>query len=66
MHWRDWTPHLVAATHDAGLRAFGWDAQTEVAVERLLGIGIDALYADHPDRLVARVRSTGERSRRGT
>jgi glycerophosphoryl diester phosphodiesterase len=58
MHWHDWTPRLVAATHEAGLRAFGWDAQTEAAVRRLVGLGIDALYADHPDLLVARVRST--------
>ena len=58
MHWRDWTPSLVAATHEAGLRAFGWDAQTEGAVERLMGLGIDGLYADHPDLLVARVRTT--------
>jgi len=56
MHWRDWTPPLVAATHEAGLRAFGWDAQTEAAVERLIALGIDALYADYPDLLMARVR----------
>jgi glycerophosphoryl diester phosphodiesterase len=55
MHWHDWTPRLVAATHDAGLRAFGWDAQTETAVERLMSLDIDGLYADHPDLLVARV-----------
>ncbi len=57
MHWHDWSPRLVAATHEAGLRAFGWDAQSEPAVERLVGLGIDGLYADHPDLLVARVRS---------
>jgi glycerophosphoryl diester phosphodiesterase len=47
----------VAATHEAGLRAFGWDAQTVAAVERLVGLGLDALYADHPDLLIARVRA---------
>jgi glycerophosphoryl diester phosphodiesterase len=57
MHWHDWTPRLVAATHEAGLRAFGWDAQTEAAVERLISLGIDGLYGDHPDLLVARVRA---------
>jgi glycerophosphoryl diester phosphodiesterase len=57
MHWRDWTPRLVAATHEAGLRAFGWDAQTEAAVEGLVALGIDALYADHPDLLIARVEA---------
>jgi len=41
----------------AGLRASGWDAQTEPAVERLVGLGIDGLYADHPDLLVERVRT---------
>jgi glycerophosphoryl diester phosphodiesterase len=61
MHWRDWTPSLVAATHEAGLRAFGWDARTEAAVERLVGLGIDGLYADHPDLLVARVRKARSR-----
>ena len=57
MKWRDWTPGLVAATHEAGLWAFGWDAQTEAAVERLVGLGIDGLYADHPDLLVARAKT---------
>ena len=57
MHWRDWTPRLVAAAHEAGLRAFGWDTQTEPAVELLVGLGIDGLYADHPDLLVERVRT---------
>jgi glycerophosphoryl diester phosphodiesterase len=66
MHWHDWTPRLVSATHEAGLMAFGWDAQTEVAVQRLMGLGIDAIYADHPDLLVARVgraASSSSRSR---
>jgi hypothetical protein len=51
----------VAATQEAGLRAFGWDAQTEAAVERLVGLGIDGMYADHPDLLVARVRKARTR-----
>jgi glycerophosphoryl diester phosphodiesterase len=64
LHWRDWTPNLVATTHEAGLRAFGWDAQTGAAVDRLIGLGVDGLYADHPDLLVARVRMarSGERA----
>jgi glycerophosphoryl diester phosphodiesterase len=65
MHWRDWTPRHVAATHEAGLRAFGWDAQSEAAVEHLLALGIDGLYADHPDVLVDRVRVARARLARG-
>jgi glycerophosphoryl diester phosphodiesterase len=66
LHWRDWTPRLVAATHDAGLRAFGWDAQKQTAVEKLVGLGIDALYADHPNLLVARVRAARSRAGQGS
>ena len=65
MHWRDWTPRLVAATHEVGLLAFGWDAQSEAAVEHLVELGIDGLYADHPDLLVARVRAVRARAARG-
>lgn len=55
MHWIDWTRDLVERCHDAGLAAFGWDAQERPAMVHLLGIGIDALYADAPDRLVAAI-----------
>jgi len=66
MHWRDWTPRQVAATHKADLRAFGWDAQSEAAVEHLLELGVDGLYADHPDLLVARVWAARARADGGT
>jgi glycerophosphoryl diester phosphodiesterase len=59
MHWRDWTPRLVSATHEAGLMAFGWDAQTEAAVRQLIELNIDAIYADRPDLLVARAGTAG-------
>ena len=55
MHWRDWSMSLVERCHDLGLAAFGWDAQERPAMDRLLELGVDALYADAPDRLVAAV-----------
>jgi glycerophosphoryl diester phosphodiesterase len=55
MHWRDWTPALVEHCHAAGLRAFGWDAQDRPAMDRLLQFGVDGLYSDFPDRLVAAI-----------
>lgn len=55
MAWRDWTPELVARTRDAGLRPFAWDAHTTVGIERALDLGVDAVYSDHPDLLVAAV-----------
>jgi len=63
LRWPDWTVALVATVHEAGLRAFGWDAQSDQAVDRLIGLGIDGLYADHPDLLVDRVRSAHNRVR---
>jgi glycerophosphoryl diester phosphodiesterase len=59
MHWRDWTTERVERCHDVGVAAFGWDAQDAAAMERLLGMGVDAIYSDFPDRLVARIASRG-------
>jgi glycerophosphoryl diester phosphodiesterase len=53
MHWRDWTPHWVQRCHAAGVAAFGWDAQEPASMSRLVAAGIDGIYSDFPDRLVA-------------
>lgn len=49
---RDWDRRLVDEVHAAGLLAFGWDAQTSRALDRLLGFGIDGVYSDHVGRMV--------------
>lgn len=56
LHWEDWTARRLDIVRNSGLLAFGWDAQADVAIDRLLAIGIDGLYADRPDHVVARVR----------
>jgi glycerophosphoryl diester phosphodiesterase len=53
---RRWSPELVDAVHDAGLLAFGWDAQSTRRIRALLDLGCDAVYSDHVDRLVAVLR----------
>jgi glycerophosphoryl diester phosphodiesterase len=55
MHWRDWTTERVERCHDVGIAAFGWDAQESAVMERLLGLEVDAIYSDFPDRLVAAI-----------
>jgi glycerophosphoryl diester phosphodiesterase len=55
LHRRDWTAARVAATHQAGLRAFGWDAQTDAEITRLLELGLDGVFSDHVDRLMAAI-----------
>lgn len=62
MHWRDWAPDLVARCHGAGLAAFGWDAQERTSMDRLLALGVDGIYADAPDRLVAAIAAHGSRA----
>ena len=55
LHRRDWTAARVAATHQAGLRAFGWDAQAGAEISRLLALGLDGVFSDHVDRLMAAI-----------
>ncbi len=49
----EWDSDRVAVVHDAGLVAFGWDAQTSRQLARLLELGIDGVYSDHVSRMVA-------------
>jgi glycerophosphoryl diester phosphodiesterase len=58
---REWTAPtapMAQVLHDHGLLAFGWDAQRTTTIARLLGYGLDGLYSDHIDRLVAATRRT--------
>jgi glycerophosphoryl diester phosphodiesterase len=48
-----WDPDRVATVHEAGLLAFGWDAQTSRQISRLLELGVDGIYSDHVSRMVA-------------
>jgi glycerophosphoryl diester phosphodiesterase len=52
----DWDRRLVGNVHDAGMLAFGWDAQTARALDRLLGLGVDGVYSDHVTRMVEALR----------
>ncbi len=59
MRWGDWTAESVADCHALGLAAFGWDAQEPAVIAGLLGYGIDGIYSDYPDRLVAAMADQG-------
>jgi glycerophosphoryl diester phosphodiesterase len=50
---RRWSRGLVDEVHQAGLLAFGWDAQSTRRIRALLALGCDAVYSDHVDRMVA-------------
>jgi glycerophosphoryl diester phosphodiesterase len=56
VHHRGWTAAHIAAVHAADRRAFAWDAQRRRVLDRLVALGIDGIFSDHVDRLMAAVR----------
>lgn len=63
---RDWDERLLGDVHEAGMLAFGWDAQTTRQLDRLLGLGIDGVYSDHVARMVEALHRAGGASAGGS
>jgi glycerophosphoryl diester phosphodiesterase len=55
MHYTDWTAGLVALFHRFEIRAFSWDLQHVRHLRAALAMGIDAVYSNRVDRMVATV-----------
>jgi glycerophosphoryl diester phosphodiesterase len=55
MHFTDWTAGLVALFHRFGIRAFSWDLQHVRHLRDALAMGVDAVYSNRVDRMVATV-----------
>ena len=53
LHRSQWSEGSVREVHAVGLRAFGWDAQTAEDLAALVEVGVDAVYSDHVERMVA-------------
>lgn len=53
LHGSEWNAERVDAVHGTGVLAFGWDAQSEYHISRLVRLGVDGIYSDHVDRLMA-------------
>jgi glycerophosphoryl diester phosphodiesterase len=53
MRWPWWTKSWVRRVQDAGLLAFAYDVQWSWAMKRCARLGIDGIFSDHVDRLVA-------------
>ena len=47
----EWTGGLTTLFHRFDLLCFGWDAQHEHQLARLIDMGIDAVYSDYSDRM---------------
>jgi glycerophosphoryl diester phosphodiesterase len=55
LHHTEWTAGLVSLFHRFDVRAFAWDAQEVRHLRAVLRMGVDAVYCDRPDRMVATV-----------
>jgi glycerophosphoryl diester phosphodiesterase len=55
LHHSEWTAGLVSLFHRFDIRAFAWDTQEVRHIRAVLKMGIDAVYCDRPDRMVATV-----------
>lgn len=53
LHRDEWTGGLTTLVHRFDRYAFGWDAQFAWQLDSLLEIGIDAVYSNHVDRMLA-------------
>ncbi|HEX5614583.1 MAG TPA: glycerophosphodiester phosphodiesterase [Acidimicrobiia bacterium] len=54
-HHTEWTAGLVSLFHRFDRLAFAWDAQEVRHLRAVLQMGVDAVYCDRPDRLVATI-----------
>ena len=51
----EWTEGLVAMFHRFDVLAFAWDVQEVRHLRMMTAIGVDGLYCDRPERMVATV-----------
>ena len=55
LHHSEWTGGLIAMVHRFDMFALGWDAQYERILDELLDAGIDGVFSDHVDRMMASI-----------
>jgi glycerophosphoryl diester phosphodiesterase len=59
LHRRDWSRSLVETVHEHGRAAFAWDAQRPPVIVRLVVMGVDAVYSDHVEVMMAALAGAG-------
>jgi glycerophosphoryl diester phosphodiesterase len=57
LHHTDWNGGHIAMFHRFGLEALAWDCQHQRVLDEMIDAGIDAVYSDHVDRMVAAVEA---------
>jgi glycerophosphoryl diester phosphodiesterase len=52
-HHSEWSKGIVTLFQRFDVRAFAWDVQEQRHLEAVLRMGVDAVYSDHVERMVA-------------
>ena len=55
LHHSDWSGGLITLVHRFERYALGWDAQFDRILDQLLDSGIDGVFSDHTDRMMAAI-----------
>jgi len=58
MPWVDWTPGLIALFQRFGLRVFAWGINEERDLRAAVAAGVDAVYSDRVELMLAVVNGT--------
>jgi glycerophosphoryl diester phosphodiesterase len=53
LHYTDWTGGLVSLFHRFERVAFGWDLQSDHVLQPAVRMGLDGIYSDHVDVMMA-------------
>ncbi|MBV9869793.1 MAG: glycerophosphodiester phosphodiesterase [Frankiaceae bacterium] len=51
--WMWWNDAIVREVHHHGMLAFGYDAQRAFSLDRCRRLGLDGIFSDHVDRMMA-------------
>jgi len=55
LHHRDWSGGLITLVHRFELYALGWDLQFDRTLAAVLEVGIDGVFSDHTDVMMAAI-----------
>jgi glycerophosphoryl diester phosphodiesterase len=59
--WMWWSQAIVAEVHELGMLAFGYDAQRRSSLDRALALGLDGVFSDNVERMVAAITAANAR-----
>ncbi|MCB0844916.1 MAG: glycerophosphodiester phosphodiesterase [Bacteroidetes bacterium] len=51
-HFKSLTPRFVNQVHEKGLKVFTWTVNEKEEMEEVIGLGVDGIITNYPDRLI--------------